>query len=43
MDDLSLRNVKDKLSGDILYSFHVDTTTASSLIDHFLCHIRYMI
>ena len=43
MDDLSLCNVKDKLSGDVLYSFHVDSTGASSLIDHFLCHLRYMI
>ena len=35
VDDLSLCNVKDKLSGDVLYSFHVDVTGASSLIDHF--------
>jgi len=39
MDDLSLCNVKDKLPSDAKCSFRVDTTGASSLIDHIFVSI----
>ena len=39
MDDLSLRNVNDKLPSDAMCSFRVDTTGASSLIDHIFVSI----